>query len=1079
MDRLLNYKYIDETLILKSADESRLVLYSDSGEQKIGSYEHKLISCVFDMENVTDVCKYTFAEQHCLYISVNGVKYWTNPIIAEEHAESEYISLPETFQNTRVKVDLTIKDLIPTLSINDFYKPTLKEMEIGDHIIEKVQFNENGVKLEKIVFGKVNGNKFHESEFYWGTETIVLPTNIEVLGRMPGGLTSIIIPNSVRSIVDSAFEVCTSLSSITLSNGLTSIGNGAFSECYSLSMINIPSGVTSIGYYAFSECDSLYRVNIPSGVTSIGDYVFFYCDSLSNITVENGNPNYDSRDNCNALIETATNTLLRGCSTTVIPNSVTSIGNGAFSECYSLSMINIPSGVTSIGDYAFSYCDSLSSITIPYSVTSIRNEAFRKCTSLTSITIPSGVTSIGDYAFEYCDSLTSITCDCKTPPTLGKDVFEKTSSQGILITPFDTDYSTFFEQLKSGWTQSISITLTNGDMIGFNYEDGIIPESAFIGRTDIESVIFYSGITEIQDDAFNGCTNLKGLQFYSETPPTIGTDAFEGIDANCHVIYPQSDYSELFDLLETKPSVTYTRSDGTVETIEYLDGIVDNSSEDLYDITDAVINNNIWKIEESAFNSCELLTSVTIPNSVREIGNEAFSYCSSLTDFIIPNGVETIGANVFSNCTTLQHVTLPNTVSGIGMSAFNDCASLEDIVIPNGVTTIDTSTFFGCISLQSVTLPSGLAKIMTQAFYGCTALTDIVIPSGVTNIYSYAFKGCSSLSSITCENETVPTLGSQAFDGVAQNGKLIYPNLTDYTTWFQQLPENWRPSVVYKEYGSGDYIKEYYLDGVMKPQQSMTISALTINYGVKKIESGETVSCGDYIDLILHNNVEYIGDGAFQQWLFKDIVLGENTKTIGNYAFYQAETPHEIIIPNGVTSIGDYAFAETYLSALTIPNSVSYLGEYAFSNNLLEFILLPNNLTEIKEGLLYCNEFKKIIIPNSVTSIGDSAFEECYYLSSITLSNNLTIIDEAAFMDCGSLTDIVIPSGVTSIGSYAFESSYSLSSITCDCKNPPTLGEDVFNGISTYGKIYIPKGSDYSDWKNNVDAFAKWIFVEK
>ena len=1064
MDRLLNYKYIDETLMLKNVDESRLVLYNDSGEQKIGSYEHKLISCVFDMVNVTDVCKYTFAAQHCMYISVNGVNYWTNPIIEIEYADEEleedtppeYISLPDTFQNTRVKVDLTIIGLITTLSINDFYKPTLKEMEIGDYIIEKVQFNENNVILEKIVFGKVNGNKFHESGFPYSVNTIILPTNIEVLGQMHGRFTSITIPNSVTSIDKYAFYGCDSLSSITLPNNVTSIGEEAFYECTSLTSINIPSGVTSIGLQAFGECDSLTSITIPNGLTNIDEDAFRYCDNLEHITVENGNPNYDSRDNCNALIETATNTLLRGCSTTVIPNSVMHIGNCAFGECFLLSNITLPNGLQSIS-----------------------NEAFAYCTSLSSITIPSGVTSIGEYAFSACESLTSITCDCKTPPTLGGGIFEDIPSRGVLITPFDTDYSTFFEQLESEWAQSISITLTNGDMIGFNYEDNIIPESAFIGRTDIESVIFYSGITEIQDYAFSGCTNLQGLQFYNETPPTIGTDAFEGIDAHCHVIYPKSDYSELFDVLESKPTVTYTRSDGTVETIEYLDGIVDNSSEDVYDITDAVINNNIWKIEENAFNSCELLTSVTISNSVREIGDEAFSYCSSLTDIVIPNGVETIGANVFSNCTSLQHATLPNTLSGIGMSAFANCTSLEDIVIPNGVTTIETSAFFDCISLQSVTLPSGLTNIMTQAFYGCTSLTDIVIPSGVTHIYSYAFKGCSSLSSITCENETVPTLDSQAFNGVAQNGKLIYPNLTDYTTWFQQLPENWRPFVVYEEYGSGDYIKEYYLDGVMKPQQSMTISALTINYGIKKIESGETVSCGDYIDLILPNNVEYIGDGAFQEWLFKDIVLGENTKTIGNYAFYQAETPNEIIIPNGVTSIGDHAFADTYLSAFTIPNSVSYIGEGAFTWSLLKFISLPNNLTEINESLLYGNIFEKIIIPSNVTKIDDFAFGECEYLTSITIPSELTNIGEYVFQYCTSLSSITLPSGLTSIGDSAFVMCESLTSITCDCKTPPTLGEDVFNGISTYGKIYIPKGSDFSDWKNNVDAFAKWIFVEK
>ena len=222
-------------------------------------------------------------------------------------------------------------------------------------------------------------------------------------------LTSIEIPSGVTSIGEAAFYECSSLTSIDLGDNsqLTSIGVGAFYECSSLTSIEIPSGVTSIGDYAFFGCSSLTSIEIPSSVTSIGDWAFAGCSSLTSIVVESGNTVYDSRDNCNAIIETSTNTLIAGCQNTVIPSSVTSIGNGAFYGRSSLTNIEIPSGVTSIGRSAFYGC-SLTSIEIPSGVTSIGGWAFSYCSSLTSIEIPSGVTSIGEYVFSGCSSLTSI-----------------------------------------------------------------------------------------------------------------------------------------------------------------------------------------------------------------------------------------------------------------------------------------------------------------------------------------------------------------------------------------------------------------------------------------------------------------------------------------------------------------------------------------------------------------------------------------------------------------------------------------------------------------------------------------------
>lgn len=243
-----------------------------------------------------------------------------------------------------------------------------------------------------------------------GLTSVTIPNSVTSIG---GGafygcssLTSVTIPNSVTSIGVSAFEDCSSLASVTIPNYVTSIGGSAFRGCNNLTSITIPNSVTSIGDFAFGQCSSLTSVSIPNSVTSIGDNAFEYCSSLASVTIGNSvasigisafsdcislasiviaeeNTKYDSRNNCNAVIETETNTLVFGCKNTKIPNTITTIGWFAFCHCKDLTSVTIPNSVTYIGGSAFEDCSSLTSVTIPSSVTYIGNRAFAFCTNAT------------------------------------------------------------------------------------------------------------------------------------------------------------------------------------------------------------------------------------------------------------------------------------------------------------------------------------------------------------------------------------------------------------------------------------------------------------------------------------------------------------------------------------------------------------------------------------------------------------------------------------------------------------------------------------------------------------------------
>ena len=745
---------------------------------------------------------------------------------------------------------------------------------------------------------------------------------------------------------------------------VTSIGSSAFYDCGILPSITIPESVTSIGSSAFYNCRNLTAITIPESVTSIKWNAFEGCSSLTSIT---------------------------------IPESMTYIPSSAFYNCSRLTSITIPESVTSIGERAFSGCSSLTSITIPESVTSIGERAFDGCGSLTSITIPESVTSIGDYAFRGCENLKTIINYSKILIQRGGSDNGQVGLYADRVINIDEVIDGYaFKTINgvhylTGYIGDDTELILPNNYQGKRYQIG---NNAFRGYSRLTSITIPEGMTSIGYEAFKGCSNLKRATIPSSVT-TIEQGAFSGTGLTS-VTIPEGVTSLGMYAFDNSPQLT------KVELPSTLTSIGNNAFENCTKLSDISIPNNVTSIGNATFAGCSSLTSITIPESVTSIGYEAFKGCSNLKRATIPSSVTTIEQGAFSG-TGLTSVTIPEGVTSLGMYAFDNSPQLTKVELPSTLTSIGNNAFENCTKLLDISIPNNLTSIGASAFSECSSLTAITIPEGVTSIGNNAFYGCYNLNTIINNSNLNLAKGSSSYGYIAYYATNIFEGCT--------LVDDFAFNTV-----DGKHYLSYYLGHSTK-----IVLPESYNGESYTISENAFSNCAEILSLTIPANVEAIEEDAFRNFDIAKVFWLTNTPPTGyeylcgkiNYVSNNLYTELENTVVMSFLSsrfeVDGICFVPTSVAdrkcCIVDYNPSACKGEVTAVDTVMYQGRLEFEVNDVMPYAFYKNEEMATLTLQNLGKIGESAFEGCSSLTSITIPTCVTSVEDYAFKGCSSLTE--------------------------------------------------------------------------
>ena len=482
--------------------------------------------------------------------------------------------------------------------------------------------------------------------------------------------------------------------------------------------------VTAIGVSAFGSFSTRINVSsvfIPATVRSIGSHAFIYCNALTTVTFAEGSQLKSIGSNAFWGSEH----LYPRFKEIKIPDSVETIGNGAFRHCQNLERITLPSALQTLSNGTFYGCAALSEVTFPASLKTIEKSAFGYCRNLSEVKLPASLTTIQSYVFNGCSALKTVFYDGSLAQwnhiTANKDADNDADKDVLgyscpsLVTG---DYTAQFISVKDDPfayppPKTVTITKYTGTESTVILPSTIsswpvtkIGEDAFQDNTTITSVTIPASVTEIGSNAFAGCTNLTSVHYagdWSNLTIQSGNPAVQ--DAANEQLF---DFE--FTLDNTAAIVTNYKYKGTAADVT---------------IPSRYKGKPVTTIDHAAFHD-SAVTSVTIPDSVTSISDGAFGFCSQLTN-----------------------ISIPNSVTYISFSAFRACTSLKSITLPSSLSSISEALFFGCSQLTTIHIPDSVSSIHSYAFCNCGKLETIRIPVSVTSIGDFAFDGCPSSMTVT------------------------------------------------------------------------------------------------------------------------------------------------------------------------------------------------------------------------------------------------------------------------------------------------------------------------------------------
>ena len=845
-------------------------------------------------------------------------------------------------------------------------------------------------------------------------------------------ITKLIIPATVKSIGNNAFQGCALLETVVFehakdSAAQISLGTNLFKNCYELTDVTLPGNLKALPESTFYYCYKLSNVVFPDVLETIGKQAFYYAGLRSIILPASVSTLGDSVFyNCANLVSASLadtkitaipKETFYGCSsltTVTLPAGLTSIGTAAyagqnaFKGCTSLKSVTIPAGVTTIGNSAFSGCTSLETVTFAdtEALATIGDSAFYECSSLKQISLPASITKINTSAFSGCTLLETVTISADAAlTTLGSSAFKNCESLTSFTLP--ASVTTVGTSAFAGCKAMTTFTMASGIK-----NLAKIDTSVFEGCESLTSIEIPDSVTSLGSKAFLGCAALKSVTFGSESKlDTILASCFEksGLES---ITIPKG---------VTVLGTSKTSGSAASSAKQFLDCV---------NLKTVTFTGNLRLLGGYVFQNCTSLTTVNFPATVTQIGNYCFDGCTQLASATFASGTTalTIGTYAFRN-TGLTAFEVPARATKLDKYCFNGCEKLADLTFEarTNALTLGDYIFQGCTALTTVALPDAVTALPASAFYGCENLATLTTAK-LISIGNSAFRDCSALTSIALP-ETLTTISIHAFMGAGLTSVTIPKSCTSI----------------------GDNAFGYCAD-----LTSFAVAEGNTAFAAYAITENETILLqlgaaeGDPSTVI-----------ATPAKVTGTVTLPENA-VFGGYAWNgMMTTVTSLMIPEGVTEIPDYAFIGSSLESVTLPSTLTKIGKNAFDGSKLKSVTIPAGVTELgNSAFRNCSALATVTFEDEsqLTTLGSYVFANSG-LTSITLPAGVTNLYKAysssyTFADCTSLTSVTFLGEITELNGYAFQNCTSLKSFTIP-STVTVLGNYVFAG-SGLTSITIP-----------------------